>query len=292
MDCGGLTEYGKIESILLKHPKDAWHDQQTVKRQFDDLNYLGCPDYAKACTAYDSLVDYLKKFANEIHYLPSDKQSSLDSVYVRDPIVISPAGAIICRMGKELRRSETDSLADSLSALGIPIAGEISGDGMLEGGDLIWMGYGRLAVGRGYRTNSEGIRQLEALTKDYIDELVIVDLPHWQGSSDVLHLMSNISPIDKDLALVYSPLLTVTFRNWLLDNKIELVEVPESEYASMGCNVLAVAPRQCLMIEGNPITKARLEEAGATVFEYDGSEISLKGSGGPTCLTRPLRRED
>ena len=123
-----------------------------------------------------------------------------------------------------------------------------------------------------------------------VDEVIPVSLPHWTGPSDCLHLMSNVNPIDHDLYLVYSRLLSVSFRQYLIERQINLVEVPDEEYDSMGCNVLAVAPRKCIMIEGNPITQSRLVAEGVEVYTYDGSEISLKGAGGPTCLTRPFLR--
>jgi len=146
-------------------------------------------------------------------------------------------------------------------------------------------------VGQGYRTNAEGIRQFRDLLADSIGDLLVVPLPHWRGPGDVFHLMSVLSPIDTDLALVYSPLLPVPFRQALIERGIDLVEVPDEEFESMGCNVLAVAPRCCIALAGNPLTRARLEAAGATVDVYEGAEISVKGAGGPTCLTRPLLRD-
>jgi N-dimethylarginine dimethylaminohydrolase len=174
----------------------------------------------------------------------------------------------------------------------IPIIGAISGDGQVEGGDVVWIDRRTLAVGRGYRTNDEGIRQLRTLLGGCIDELIVVPLPHWRGPGDVFHLMSIISPIDHNLALVYSPLLAVPFRETLLERGYELVEVPDSEFESMGCNVLALALRKCIVLAGNPQTKSRLEQAGVEICEYEGLEISLKGGGGPTCLTRPIVRSD
>src|SRR5688500_17221600 len=105
-----------------------------------------------------------------------------------------------------------------------------------------------------------------------------------------MHLMSLLSPVDHDLAVVYSRLLPVPFREWLRDRGIHFVEVPDAEFESMGANVLALAPRRAVVLTGNPRTRAALERCGVEVVEYDGSEISIKGAGGPTCLTRPLRR--
>src|SRR5437870_5437780 len=165
------------------------------------------------------------------------------------------------------------------------------GDGTVEGGDVCWIDQRTLAVGRGYRTNDAGIRQLRDLVRDCVDEVVVVPLPHWHGPADVFHLMSMVSPVDRDLFLVYAPLMPVPFREALACRGIELVEMPDSEFETLGCNVLAIAPREVLMVAGNPETRARLERAGVTVHEFAGREIRLKGGGGPTCLTRPLARE-
>jgi N-dimethylarginine dimethylaminohydrolase len=194
-------------------------------------------------------------------------------------------------MGKEQRRREPAAIGEYLPQIGVPILGRISGDGTLEGGDVVWVDERTLAVGRGYRTNDEGIRQLRELTADIVDEIVVVPLPHWNGPTDVLHLMSFLSPIDHDLALVYSRLMPVPFREWLLTRGVRLVEVPDTEYDTMACNVLAVAPRQCIMLEGNPRTRKLLEAEGVEVRVFGGAEICAKGAGGPTCLTRPILRE-
>jgi N-dimethylarginine dimethylaminohydrolase len=194
-------------------------------------------------------------------------------------------------MGKPQREGEPAAQEETLRGAGVPVLGRIEAPGRLEGGDVLWLDRRTLVVGQGYRTNAAGIRQLQALLGDAVTELIVVPLPHWRGPTDVMHLMSLISPVDEDLAVVYSPLLPVPFREWLVARGTELVEVPDEEFDSMGTNVLALAPRKCLMLLGNPRTRAALERAGADVLEYDGQEISVKGAGGPTCLTRPLRRE-
>jgi N-dimethylarginine dimethylaminohydrolase len=192
-------------------------------------------------------------------------------------------------MGKPQRAAEPDAQDQALRTLGIHTAGRIAAPGRLEGGDLIWIDEVTLAVGRGYRTNAEGIRQLRALVGEGI-EVVEVPLPHWRGAGDVMHLMSLISPVDRDLAVVYSPLLPVPFREWLQERGVRFVETPHEEFDTMGTNVLALGPRRCLMLAGNPLTRRALERAGCEVLEYEGFEISMKGAGGPTCLTRPLVR--
>ena len=216
---------------------------------------------------------------------------SLDSIYVHDPVNITKTGAILCNMGKLQRQHEPSAIRDYMLELGIPILGTIEGDGHLEGGDLLWLDERTLAVGRGYRTNDEGIRQLRQLTESFVDELVVVPLPHWHGPNEVLHLMSLISLLDRDLAAVYSKLLTLPFREWLLSRGITLLEIPDDEFETMAGNILAIAPRKCIMLSGNSQTKEMLELEGVQVWEYKGDEISLKGAGGPTCLTRPILRE-
>lgn len=280
----------EIKLVLLKHPRDSHIDQPTVDDQWESLGYLGRPKFARVVFEYESLVALLTQHGMEICYLPRTQGTGLDSVYVHDPLVISNKGAILCNMGKPARENEPHAAAAFLDELGIPICGQIRGQGRLEGGDVLWLDERTVAVGEGYRSNAEGIRQLRALLGDAVDEVLAVPLPHWSGPADCLHLLSMISPVDHDLAVVYSRLMPVPFRQWLLARGIELIEVPDEEYESMACNVLAVAPRQCIMLAGNPTTQARLEAAGCRVITYVGNDLSIKGAGGPTCLTRPVLR--
>ncbi len=274
----------------MKHPREAYQNQNSLNDKSPQLNYYGVPNYNKALADYESFTELLTSFDAEVHFLPSDDSTSPDSVYTHDPCVISNGGVILCNMGKEARLSEPDAVKDYFESIDIPILGQIEAPGTLEGGDIVWLNERIAAVGEGYRSNAEGIRQFKALLGNLVDEVISVPLPHWAGPGDCLHLMSNISPIDHDLYLVYSRLLPVPFRKYLLHRQIQLIEVPDKEYDSMGCNVLALAPRKVIMIEGNPITRQLLEREGVEIHTYDGSEISLKGAGGPTCLTRPFLR--
>ena len=287
---GYQSEVGSIRNLLLKHPHEAFISQENAASQWKALNYLGCPDYARALEEYADFVSLLEAEVPEILYLPQDSRTGLDSIYLRDAVLMTDRGAILLNMGKELRAGEPAAAGDFLMELDIPILGTIQDPGKVEGGDVVFLDEMTLVVGQGYRTNAEGIRQLKALTGDFIPEQVVVPLPHWQGPDDVLHLMSLISPVDHDLAVVYSKLLPVPFRERLLERGMKLIEVPDEEYLSMACNVLAVAPRHCIMLSGNPRTKNLLEGEGVEVREYRGEEISRKGEGGPTCLTRPLLR--
>ncbi len=286
-----LTEVGCISRIVVKHARDAFRDAARVNAEWRALNFTAAPDLARAIDQYDRFLALLRSSGAELLTLPANDDVGLDSIYVRDASIVCDRGLILCQMGKPARRTEPAAQAAAFTQWGIPVVGSIQSPGQIEGGDVVWLDNRTIAVGRGYRTNDEGIRQLRQLLGDTIDELLVVPLPHYRGPSDVFHLMSIVSPIDRDLAVVYSPLMPVPFRERLLDRGITLVEVPDAEFDSMGANVLAIAPRRCVMVAGNPETRKRLEHAGAEVFEYDGSEISLKGGGGPTCLTRPIVRK-
>jgi N-dimethylarginine dimethylaminohydrolase len=226
----------------------------------------------------------------ELHAFPFDKKVQMDSIYCRDASIATDFGMIICNMGKGGRINEPQSHLDTFKENQIPILGIIKAPGTLEGGDVAWLDEKTLAVGHTYRTNPEGINQLKSMLEPKGIEIIVAELPHYKGKNDVFHLMSILSPVDKDLAVVYSPLMPIKFRNELLDRGFKLIEVPDEEFESMGCNVLAVAPRQCLMVSGNPKTQKLLNDAGCEVATYNGKEISVKGGGGPTCLTRPMQR--
>ena len=285
------SEFGKLKSLFIKKAASAFIDDAHVTEHWEALNYLGKPDITKALEEYEAFEQILKDNGAEVLYLPQDDTVNMDSIYCRDAAIATNRGMIICNMGKEGRIKEPAAEKRAFEANNISILGVITAPGSLEGGDVAWLDEKTLAVGHTYRTNEEGIRQLAALLAPQGVNVLPVSMPHYKGPSDVFHLMSVLSPVDSNLAVVYSPLIPIVFRNELIARGYELVEVPDTEFDSMGCNVLALAPRVCLMVKGNPITKERLEKAGCKVIEYNGEEISVKGGGGPTCLTRPVMRD-
>jgi N-dimethylarginine dimethylaminohydrolase len=278
-----------IRRLLLKHARDAFGDQPACVIRWTGHGFLECPDYDGAVREYDAFASLLAEHIPDIGYLPAGSDTNLDSIYVHDPVIVTDRGAILGRMGKPAREREPDEIEAYLSRIELPVAGRIEPPGLLEGGDVLWIDERAVAIGEGYRTNAEGIRQFRALVGDEV-EVVPVGLPGWHGPESCLHLMSMISLIDDDLAVVYSRLMPVPFRRWLMDRGIRLVEVAEEEFHTLGCNVLAIAPRLCVMMDDNPRTRQHLEREGATVLVFSGREICLKGEGGPTCLTRPLLR--
>jgi dimethylargininase len=208
---------------------------------------------------------------------------NLDSIYVYDPVLVTPRGAILLQPGKEGRRGEPDALAPDLP---LPAVGRLEGDELAEGGDTVWLDERTLLVGHTYRTNAAGIEALRRLLPD--TDVLAFQLPHFHGRGEVLHLRSLLNPLGPELAAAYLPLLPAPLVELLEGRGVRLVEVPDDEFETMGPNVLGLPGGRALALAGNAETKRRLEKAGVEVVEYDGDEISRKGDGGPTCLTLPV----
>ena len=284
------SEYLKLASVYLKSAKNSFLSEEELSEHWETLQYLSKPNFKKSLEEYAAFQTFFREKNISTCFFPINKKTKIDSIYCRDASIVTDFGIIICNMGKQGRIHEPYAQLEAYKMNNVNILGEIKFPGTLEGGDVAWLDQNTLAVGHTYRTNEEGISQLEGLLQPKGIEIIIVELPHYKGKSDVFHLMSILSPVDKNLAVVYSPLMPIKFRNELLERGFQLIEVPEQEFDSMGCNVLAIAPRDCLMVAGNPITRKLLEDAGASVHIYEGNEISVKGGGGPTCLTRPIDR--
>lgn len=269
---------------------DAFISQEHLGNEWKRFNYMNEPDFIKAQDEFEQFLSIIKEHVTEIEFLPASETVGLDSLYAHDPVKFTKQGAIILKSGKKLRQPEAEAYKQYLQEKKIPILGELTGDAMADGGDIVWLDDRTLLIGRGYRTNDEAIGQIQGMTKELVDEFVVVQLPHDQGEEECLHLMSIISIVDENLAVVYSRLMPVFLRQLLIKRGFQLIEVPDEEYHRLGCNVLALAPRVCVMVSGNPSTKEKLLKAGATVYEYKGNEISYLGTGGPTCLTCPVVR--
>jgi N-dimethylarginine dimethylaminohydrolase len=270
---------------VIVRPPDATFGNADPAR----WHYTGRPDFQAALEEHASFVKILGAAGAEVivHDTPLDDLA--DAIYVHDPVLVSDRGAILMRMGKPLRRGEEAAIGRRLEEAGVPVHYRLGGAALGEAGDCLWIDRTTLAVGLGFRTNAEGLAQLrEALGPEV--EVIPVPLPYFSGPDACLHLMSFISMVAEDLAVVYPPLMPVPLWQLLEGRGVRFVEVPEREFGTMGANVLALGPRHGLMLEGNPVTRARLEAAGCRVETYRGREISLKAEGGPTCLTRPVWR--
>ena len=280
-----------LKTVLLKDPKAAFKSQKTIDLQWQNLNFIERPDFKKSIIQYEKFVDILNDNHVQILFIPEDDETSLDSIYTHDPMFMTPNGAVIGNMGKKQRKPETAMMKKYLYETGIPILGEINNGGTLEGGDAIWINDKIAAVGLTYRTNNEGVNQLRKILSSISVELICVDLPHWDGPMDVLHLMSLISPLKEDLFLIYEKLLPVGFLKLLNNLDIKTISIADEDYDTLGCNVLPLSTTKCLITKGNDRTTKIIEQNGIEVIEFQASEICYKGSGGPTCLTRPIYRD-
>jgi dimethylargininase len=278
---GSASMVGELRRVLVRPPlpEDA--------AAWGEYGWRAAPDPVRAGEEHEALCLLLEEAGAEVVVSRHDPGNP-DAIYAYDPTLVGREGALLLRPGKVGRRAEPEATMAALESAGVPVVGRLEAPACVEGGDTLWLDEETLLVGHGYRTNAEGIA---ALADAFAGVTVIpFDLPHWTGPGEVLHLMSYISPLDRDLALVYPRLAPVRLLELLGELEIETVEVPDDEFESMGPNVLALGPRRALALEGNDETRRRLERAGVDVTVYRGDEISRKGDGGPTCLTRPLLR--
>jgi dimethylargininase len=277
--CQSMT--GELRRVLVRAPRDQ-----------DQHGWGACgwreePDLRRIAEEHEAFCALLADAGAEVALAESDTGGNPDAIYTYDPALVTDEGALLLRPGKRIRRGEVDAMAEDFERAGVPIAGRLEEPAWAEGGDCCWLDERTLLVGCGYRTNEAGIERLRELLPDV--EVIVYDLPHWRGRREVMHLMSLISPLAPDLAVVYAPLLPTRLAQLLEEREVELVEVPDEEFETLGSNVLALAPRVALAVERNPRTRARMEQAAVEVLTYRGEELS-KGDGGPTCLTRPLLR--
>jgi len=287
---GSQSMVTRLRRVIVKRPEDAFRSRDRIAQEWTDLNYTRPPNFDQAARHHLQFMELMKAAGAEVLYLPPDDRTGLDSLYAHDPALVTDRGAIVFQTGKIARRGEGPAFADAFKEWDVPVLGVIDGGATAEAGDMVWLDHDTLLVGRGFRTNALGIERLSDLLQPLGVTVIPFELPYWNGPGDVLHLMSFISLLDDDLAIVYRRLLPVPLFELLCVSGVELVDVPDQEYDTLGCNVLAVSPRNVIMIGGNAITRSRLEAAGCTVSEIDGSEICMPGAGGPTCLTRPLLR--
>jgi dimethylargininase len=280
---GAQSMTAPLREVLVKRPAAAFggaHDDPAH-------GFLHPVNLAAAQREHDALTGILSELGATVHELGEEHDPDL--TYTFDPVLVSDRGVIPLRPGKPNRVGEELVIERWLNAHGVPTQGRIEGDGRAEGGDTFWLDERTLCVGRTLRTNRAGGEQLRTILQPEV-EVEIFDVPYWKGAGELIHLMSVISPIADDLSVVYMPLLPCGLLEMLLERGTRLVEVPDEEFLTLGCNVLAVRPGVAVMAEGNPVTRSRLEAAGAEVHAFPAGEVGVNGSGGPTCLTRPILR--
>jgi N-dimethylarginine dimethylaminohydrolase len=280
---GGNSSTAPLRDVLVHRPGPAFG------AAFDDPahGFLHPVDLPRAQREHDAFCALLGDLGVRVHRLEADTASP-DLVYTYDPLLVTDAGAIPLRPGKPNRAEEPAIIEAWMRSAGIPLAGRIEPPGTIEGGDAVWLRTGLLCLGRTLRTNDAGARQLAALADG---EVHIFDLPYWRGAVELVHLMSVISPVADDLAVVFRPLLPMGLWQLIQELGMRTVDVPEEEYPTLGCNVLAVRPGVVVVADGNPSTRRDLERVGCEVHGYSATEIGINGSGGPTCMTRAIWRE-
>ena len=278
---GATSMTSPLRRVLVRPP------QAEDAARWREYGWRAEPDPVAAAAEHEALRAILERAGAEVIAVGGDRGNP-DAIYAYDPILVGAAGAVLLRPGKDGRLNEPGALEASLTEAGVPVAARIEAPATIDGGDTLWLDDRTLLVGRGYRTNAAGVDQVRAAFPDV--DVLTYDLPHWNGRGEVMHLMSLISPLADDLALGYPRLAPVRLLELLAERGIETVEVPDEEFETMGPNVLALGPRRALALEGNEETRRRMESAGVEVLVYKGDEISRKGDGGPTCLTRPILR--
>jgi N-dimethylarginine dimethylaminohydrolase len=279
---GAQSMTAPLREVLVKAPGPAFG----AAFSDPDAGFLRPVDLDAARREHAGLVGTLERLGVTVHHLDAETDDP-DLVYVFDPMLVADGGAIPLAPGKPNRRSEPAVLETWTQARGIPTLGRIEGRGTVEGGDTFWLRPDLLCVGRTLRTNDEGARQLARIVGG---DVRVFDVAYWKGPAELVHLLSVISPVADDVAVVFRPLLPAGLYELLCDLDIRLVDVPEEEYATLGCNVLAVRPGVVIVAEGNPATRRGMEAAGVEVHAVPLREVGENGSGGVTCLTRPVLR--
>jgi N-dimethylarginine dimethylaminohydrolase len=279
---GAQSQTAQLRDVLVKRPGPAFG------RAFDDPGhgFLRPVDLGTAVREHEAFTDLLTRLGVTIHEVAAETASP-DLVYTYDPLLVTDRGAIALRSGKPTRVGEEWVLEGWAAAAGIPSVGRIKAPGTVDGGDTFWLRPDLFCIGRSLRTSEAGARQLAALVGG---DVRVFDVPYWKGPAELVHLLSVISPVADDLAVVYLPLLPAGLFELLTDLGVRLVEVPDEEFPTLGPNVLAVRPGVVVVADGNPVTRHRLEAHGCQVHAFEAREIGLNGSGGPTCLTRPILR--
>ena len=271
----------KLEHVLVRTPT-------TVGNFVADAQWRE-PDRDALVREHSEFVDLLSSLGCTVHTAQA-VDGLVDAVYMHDPMIMTPHGAILLQMGKRVRQPEPAQIRQDLERIGVPILGELTGSAIADGGDKVWLDAKTLLIGHGYRTNGEGIAQIRKMLAPYGVEVHAFDLPHFQGPSAVLHLMSVLSPISHDKAVVYEPLAPIRLLEFLKSRKISWLTVNDTEVHTQGANILTVEPNVVVLAAGNPEIEGKLRKSGVTVHVFNGANVAVKGDGGPTCLTAPLLR--
>src|SRR4051794_21068515 len=285
MTYGAQGMAGRLLRVLVDLPGERYGAAHETEGAF----YADPIDLPRAQAQHDALVTLLEDAGAQVERL--GREAGPDSIYTYDPALVCDGGAILLRSGKAIRQPEAPAMGEWLEENGIPVLARLEAPALADGGDLLWLDSRTLVVGRGFRTNEAGACAIKSALEPYVDAVHVVDLPIDRGADYCLHTLSLISMLDRDLAVVSLPLMPVHLYGLLRERGVELIEIVEEEWDTLAPNVLALGPRDVVMLSGNPTTSKRLCSAGCRVTQVEGSDVAIKGSGGPTCLTLPLQRD-
>lgn len=286
----GHSMVAPLQRVLVCSPRTAGWDRPDSVACWQKLGFLHPPDFPTAQSQHETLCRELQAAGAEVIELPPDPGLTPDAVYTHDASFPTDHGLIALRPGKPNRVSESSYHAGFCLRLNIPTQSKIPAPGTAEAGDMLWLDSKTLLIGHGYRTNNFAIQYIRALLAPHGTEVFSAPLPYGPGPSACLHLMSLISLLDDHTALVDLPWLAVETVELLKSRNFNFIEIAPSERDTLACNVLALGNNRLLAIAENEKTNARLRHAGFDVRTFPGSELCINGSGGPTCLTRPLLR--
>lgn len=274
-----------LKRVVVKRP-----DQHFAVDGPEKWHYTAKPNLEQAQRDHDTFTNILKQHDIEVIYHDEEQVGRADAIFVYDPVFVTPFGSMILQVGKELRRGEEEPLGKKLESIGVPILGKLTGSARAEGGDMFWLDEETLAIGIGFRTNQEGVNQIKDMLEPKGIKVLTTELPYGDGPVACLHLMSLISLVDEDMAVVYPKMMGTAFWQELEIRNFKFIAVSDQEFMTQATNVLTLSPKVVIMPERNPETKLKLEQQGCTVHTYPSDEITFKAEGGPTCLTRPVLR--
>lgn len=273
--------YSNLVRVMVRTP--------TTKGKFVEEGHWRMPDTVALLEEHRSFIQLLESLGCTVD-VANSIEGLVDSVYMHDPMIMTPHGAILLRMAKPVRSAEPGFFRKDLEKIGVPILGELTPPAYADGGDKVWLDEKTLLIGHSYRTNISGIEQIREMLAPFGVNVLSFDLPHYEGPGAVLHLMSVLSPIAGDKAVVYEPLAPVRLLEYLKSRGISWFTVSEKEMLTQGSNILAVRPNVVVLAAGNPEIESKLKSAGIEVHLFTGNNVAVKGDGGPTCMTAPLFR--
>jgi N-dimethylarginine dimethylaminohydrolase len=282
---------GVLKRVLVCAPRQAGWASTEKAACWQELGFQHAPDVNVASGQHEAMCRQLAGAGAEVVNLPASADLSLDAVYAHDASFPTDFGWIALRPGKANRLAEGRRQREFAASDGIPVLGEVTSPGSVEAGDMIWLDSRTLLIGQGFRTNAAGISQIRGLLGPKGVEVIAAPLPYGKGPAACLHLMSLISLLDEKTAVVDLAWLAVQTVELLRSRGYTFIEIDESERETLACNVLALGEGRLLALDENRRTNERLRRGGFDVRKFPGSELCINGSGGPTCLTRPLWRQ-